>query len=310
MTKILISGGAGFVGSHLVNELVNRGHDVMVLDDLSAGCKQNINPKAVFWQADITKINNPTIFNKFDVIFHLAAKPFSKSKHDWFSESHSIVQTNTFGTYNLLRLMKPETHFIAISSASVYGEGHKFFETNPYNPISAYGYSKTTMEHLILQSPRKNVTIVRPGTIIGTNGRCFPNRLIWSAIHGMLTTIFKNGTAVRDTIDARDVAKALSLIMDTKSYGIFNLGAENELSGTELVAAFKPIAETHNIPFIAHFLTESPSDFVVHSSLCSHKIQQALNWKPEHSLTDSLETITDHYLHSEFTREPPSWESI
>lgn len=143
--QCLVTGGAGFVGSHLSKALVDLGHTVTILDNFSAGRKQNIKNLIVNVQRqNVFKVT--TGIDKYDTIFHLAAKPFSKAKTDWFSESNSIFQSNVVGTHNILRLMNPGSHFILASSASVYGSGQCLTEELPYNPISAYGYSKTLAE--------------------------------------------------------------------------------------------------------------------------------------------------------------------
>ena len=72
--KSVVTGGAGFIGSHIVNKLVDDGHEVRVIDNLSTGKEENINPKVTFWKRDITLINNWLMFRDVDVVFHLAAK--------------------------------------------------------------------------------------------------------------------------------------------------------------------------------------------------------------------------------------------
>jgi UDP-glucose 4-epimerase len=269
MNNVLISGGAGFVGSHLAEALLNLGHSVAILDNFSTGNIRNIkNTTAKVRQADILKQTEKSGIDKYDTIFHLAAKPFSKAKEDWFSESHGIFQTNVVGTHNILRLMNPKCHFIAASSASVYGEGCNLLETSPYNPKSAYGYSKTIMEQTIKYSG-KNYTIVRPGTIIGPRGRCFPNRLVWTAIHNQPCQLFDKGEVLRDLIDVRDVVSALIRIMSSKTYGIFNLGSNTEISGFDLAKTFISIAKHFNLKPTAVPTSFVPSDFVRESTLNS-----------------------------------------
>lgn len=306
--SVLVTGGAGFVGSHLSEKLVKLGHSVTIIDNYSTGRLQNIKGiNAKIQHKNILKLTYG--IDKYDVIFHLAAKPFSKAKKDWFSESYPIFQTNVAGTYNILRLTKPDCHFIFTSSASVYGEGCKLAETTPYNPKSAYGYSKILAEQIIINSPRK-YTILRPGTIIGPRGRCFPNRVMWSLVYGKQCDFFKNGNVVRDIIDVRDVVTALVNIMDKKLLGMFNLGANTEITGNQLVFHTKQLAEKNYLNFTYKLTPDAPQDFVVKSTLNSNKLQTNLNWKPIFTLHESLKTIFDYYRHNPEASEPPSWGDL
>jgi len=306
--NILITGGAGFVGSHLAEALLKLEHNVIAIDNYSTGSYQNIKHLSLpVRNKDICKFDSD--LTQFDTVFHLAAQPFSKAKTNWFSESNSIFQTNVYGTYNILKHISPTCHFIAASSASVYGEGTKLFETLLYNPLSAYGYSKTLMEQVIINSPHHNYTILRPGTIIGPRGRCFPNRLIWTSIHNKPCELFDNGNITRDIIDVRDVVAALIRIMDTKTYGIFNLGTNTSITGLQLKETYKPVATTFNLFPQITTTPFTPKDFVKNSTLNSNKLYTTLNWRPIHNLTDSLTKITDDYLLNK-TREPKSWESL
>ena len=314
--KILISGGAGFVGSHLAENLVNLGHDVTVIDNFSTGSKENIKflnlqivDKNILELVDYGYFSDG--IDKFDVVFHLAAQPFSKAQNDWFTESKSIFDTNVSGSHNLLRLISPNCHFIAASSASVYGEGQRLTEPTLYNPKSAYGYTKMIMERVIKGSPRcAHSTIVRPGTIIGPRGRCFPNRLIWTLLHNEPCTFFNNGHVLRDIIDVQDVAFALIEIMNQKLYGTFNLGSNTEISGLELNKEVSDIASKNNIFFNGNLVDFTPSDFVTCSTLNSNKLFTSLRWRPQYTLQMSLSKIFDYYKSHSDAKQPISWDSL
>ena len=310
--QCLITGGAGFLGSHLAEALFKLGHSVTIIDNYSTGRFENIknlNLKIIDRIQDINKLDSADRVDEYDTIFHLAAQPFSKAKQDWFAESKQIFDTNVCGTHNILRLTSTKTHFIATSSAAVYGEGQYLSEGTLYNPKSAYGYSKMIMEDLIIHSPRWLYTILRPGTIIGPRGRCFPNRLIWTSIHNQPCQLFDNGNILRDLIDVRDVVNALITIMDKKTYGLYNLGSNSEISGFDLAKTFIPIAKSFNLTPTAQPTSFVPSDFVKVSTLNSNKLYRALHWKPEHSLSDSLEEITKYYLNAS-SIEPAGWDSL
>lgn len=309
--KVLITGGAGFVGSWLSRGLTVLGHNVTILDNFSTGriefLKDAIENGAEAVEEDI--LNFRPGIDKYNVVFHLAAKPFSKATKDWFAESLPVFHTNATGTYNVLRRTNPSCHFILVSSASVYGEGRGLVETDPYNPLSAYGYSKTVAEQITVNSPR-HCTIVRPGTIIGPRGRCFPNRLMWLIVHNEQCTFFKNGKVLRDIIDVRDIASALIKIMEQKLLGIYNLGTNTEIRGSQLSSKAKQVAKNNKLTFNFNMSHFAPEDFVVESTLNSNKLYAALNWKPRLNLLDSLETILNYYLHDHKATEPPSWDVL
>ena len=314
MTNILITGGAGFVGSHLAENLVNLGHNVTVIDNFSTGSKENIkflNLQII--NKDILELVDYGYFSdkidKFDVVFHLAAQPFSKAQNNWFTESKSIFDTNVSGTHNLLRLINPNCHFIVASSASVYGEGRQICETQYYNPKSAYGYSKTIMEQVIKYSGRQ-YTIVRPGTIIGPRGRCFPNRVIWSLLYNKPCTFFNNGQVLRDIIDVQDVVLTFIEIMNQKLFGTFNLGSNTEISGLDLKNEVAQLVEENEILFKGNLVDFIPEDFVCCSTLNSNKLFSSLNWKPKYTLSESLLKIFDYYKNYQDIKAPPSWDSL
>ena len=147
--KCLVTGGAGFIGSNLVDRLINDGHEVIIFDNLSTGKKENINPKAKFFWVDIShqshfedkNINN--FINKVDVIFHLAAKARVQPSID---DPISFNKVNVNGTLNLLNFAVKNNikRFVFSSSSSVYGNTDTFPtpENSSLNPMSPYALQK------------------------------------------------------------------------------------------------------------------------------------------------------------------------
>ena len=292
----------------MAKKLIEQKHQVTILDNFSTGRIKNIENISVQVQhKNVLKVTSG--IDKFDVVFHLAAKPFSKANINWFDESNSIFQTNVVGTYNILRLINQNCHFIFTSSASVYGEGRRLEEESPYRPLSAYGYSKMMAEQIIINSPRI-YTIVRPATIIGPRGRCFPNRVMWSIVKNNPCKFFKNGQVLRDIIDVNDVTSALTEIMNQKVLGIFNLGTNTEILGVELGNVASKIANEWGMKLKTQFTSFVPSDFVTKSTLNSTKLHTTLKWQPEYNLYRSLSTIFDYYHFNSNIKEPPSWDSL
>ncbi len=142
--KCLVTGGAGFIGSHLVDRLINDGHEVVVLDDLSTGNYDNINKKALFWTIDVYYYESmKSIFDGVDVVFHTAAKARVQPS---IKDPISFNKTNVDGTLNLLKLCVDNKvkRFVFSSSSSVYGEVKKLptKENHDLNPMSPYALQK------------------------------------------------------------------------------------------------------------------------------------------------------------------------
>ena len=146
MKKAIVTGGAGFIGSNLVDRLINMGIEVLIIDDLSTGKKENINPKATFYNLDISKASTTrlqTIMDNVDIVFHTAAKARVQPSID---DPISFDEVNVKGTLNvLLASHKAGVKRVVYSaSSSAYGNATKFPtpEEHPTNPLSPYGLQK------------------------------------------------------------------------------------------------------------------------------------------------------------------------
>lgn len=315
--KSLVTGGAGFIGSHLVEELVQEGHDVSVIDDLSTGKLLNLNSiygsklkdrKINFLQWRVQNYTEIQELETFDRIYHLAARPWSK-QGDWVQKSKTFY-SNTVGTFNILKLVKKDSLFIFTSTANVYGHGTKFKESSPLNIISHYGFTKAIAENIIKYSDIPYV-IFRPGTVIGPRGRCFPNRLVWCAVNNTPVEIFNNGDTLRDIIDVRDIVSAL-LITDKLPQGIYNLGTNKEIDGVELVSLVSDIAKERGFKLNYKYTSFMPEGYVAYSTLetcLDDNLWKLKTWAPRYSLEESIKTLFDYY-EQEDSFEPPSWENL
>src|SRR5574341_55980 len=151
--RILVTGGAGFIGSHLVDRLIQEGHEVSIVDDLSTGKKKNVNPKAAFYKLDILSPKVERVFKKErpEALFHHAAQmDVRRSVKDPIFDG----QVNILGTLNLLeQAVKAGTKRVifASSGGAVYGDQERFpaGEDHPARPISPYGISKLAGEHYL-----------------------------------------------------------------------------------------------------------------------------------------------------------------
>lgn len=300
-----VTGGAGFVGSHLVEYLLNKGNKVTVIDDFSSGRIENVpihkNSRIINW--DISKPFSKRIKKLLlsaDVVYHLAAKPLSIDTTE--EEERKMYETNVTGTYNLVKSISKITKIVFVSTANVYSEGRKILVSDPFNITSAYGYTKAIAERIVEVSKRP-YKIFRPGTIVGTRGRCFPNRLVWCAVNNKPTQIFSNGDTRRDIVDVRDLVRFLvdyTIYLGAKN--ISNLGAHNETSGSALVELVSRIGKKRGYKLKTEFIQTKPESFVLESTLTTDSI-----FVPKYTLQETIETLFDYYSLGGI--EPPSWES-
>lgn len=228
--KILIIGGAGFIGSHLVDRLIKEGYKVIVIDNLSEGKKENINPKSIFYKANINNLEKILpLFKGIDYVFHLAAQPKVQYSIENPIETHKI---NVDGTLNVLyaSCKNKVKRVIFSSSAAVYGKQKTlpFKETMIPNPLSFYGLHKLIGEQYSkLFSSLYNLETVSLryfnvyGTRINPEGpyALVIGRFLKLKKEGKPLTIYGDGKQTRDFIYVDDVVEANILAMKSKKVG-------------------------------------------------------------------------------------------
>jgi len=220
--KVLVTGGAGFIGSHIVDLLIDNNYKVVIVDDLSSGREENVNKKARFYKLDISDQNGlAEVFKqeKPDYVCHEAAQ-ISVS----FSVRHPLfdVQTNILGSLNLLQccLMNHQVKGIVFASSggTIYGEPEHFpiTEDYPFRPQSPYGISKVAVEHY-LDFYQKNYYLpyvaLRYGNVYGPRQDPYGEAgviaiFIEKMLKGEIPTINGDGEYIRDYIYVEDVARA------------------------------------------------------------------------------------------------------
>lgn len=284
MQKVVVTGGAGFIGSHLVDELIKQGIEVTILDNLSTGKKQNINPKAEFIDCDIFKDTwGDLIFllNGADTIFHLAAKT---TVQESIKEPSLYNNVNVVGTLNLLEAaaaMKVK-RFIFSSSSSVYGNAKvPTSENHPLNPISPYALNKLVGEQYCkLYSEIYNIDTVclRYFNVYGDRMNNEGYKLVFpifkeQILNNKPLTINNDGKQRRDFIHVDDVVRANILVAKHKNNfngDIYNVGngksySINEVAdmfggkkqyGNKVIEPFETLAETAKIDLDLNFQTK------------------------------------------------------
>lgn len=243
--KILVTGGAGFIGSHLVDKLIERGNEVVIIDDLSSGKEKNINPKAIVYEIDICSERVQDIFAREEpeAVFHLAAqtsvdKSLNNPAHD--------AKVNISGTVNLLKNSQKHKvgQFIFVSSAAVYGEPSDFPVKESFflKPISPYGLSKKVAEEYVTffgNNYSLPYTILRYGNVYGprqdpTGEAGVIAIFISKMLQDKQVIIYGGGEQIRDFIYVDDVAKASILALDKGRNGVFNIASGIEVSINDL----------------------------------------------------------------------------
>lgn len=282
--KILVTGGAGFIGSHLVDELIKKQHQITVIDNLSTGKKENLNPKAKFFKKDIRNFKSILpYFKGIDFVFHLAALPRVQ-----YSIENPIKTTeiNVLGTLNVLeasRLAKVK-RVIYGSSSSIYGNQKKypFKEEMRANPLSPYGLQKYIGE-LFCQIYS---TLYDLETVCLRYFNAYGPRASTEGAYALVTAIFLklkkegkpltitgNGKQSRDFTHVYDIVRANILALKSKKVGkgeIINIGSGRDYTINQVAKIFAgPIVQI--APRI------EPRKTLADIS----KAKKLLGWKPE-----------------------------
>ncbi|WP_425082456.1 NAD-dependent epimerase/dehydratase family protein [Ruegeria arenilitoris] len=236
MARYLVTGGAGFIGSHLADHLVEAGHDVVVLDNLSTGARFNLPPQVDLIQGDIADFENlPALIARVDGCFHLAAIASVQQYQDGWAKAAKV---NFYGSVRVLEAAaRANVPVVYASSAAIYGDNpHRpLIETATSHPISGYGADKLAMEHhaeALKAAIGLRATGLRffnvygprqvPGSPYSGVISIFLNRLA----SGQPITVFGDGEQARDFVYVSDVAGALMRAMSwtaAGNCGVFNI---------------------------------------------------------------------------------------
>ncbi|PUU88643.1 UDP-glucose 4-epimerase [Halanaerobium congolense] len=300
--EVLVTGGAGFIGSNIVDGLIEEDHKVIVVDNLSSGKEENLNEKAEFYELDIRDQDLKKVFeeNNISHVIHHAAQ---------IDVQHSIkdplfdAQYNILGTINLLEIVKEYEveKIIYASSAAVYGEPDYLpvDEEHPIKAMSPYGISKHTPEHYIkMYNELYNLkyTIFRYSNVYGP--RQDPKGeggVVSIFVDKMLAeerpVIFGDGQQTRDFIHVYDIVKANLLALE-KGYNILvNISTESRDSVNDLVNYLNEI-----LPYSLEAINEEArKGDILHSSLANGKAKELLGWIPDYDLRAGLEQTVEYY---------------
>ncbi|MCF6157363.1 MAG: NAD-dependent epimerase/dehydratase family protein [wastewater metagenome] len=303
--KILVTGGAGFIASHLVDRLITEGHHVIVIDNLSAGRRENVHPKALFYKIDICDAAAlEEVFRREtpDIINHHAAHVNVRKSVEMPVYDASI---NILGSLNLCELWRKYQvkKFIYVSTGgAVYGEPKSLpvKETNPIEPLSQYGVSKHTVEHYLSIFHKLyglHFTILRYPNVYGPrqspHGEAGVVAIFSELIlKNMSPTIFGDGTKTRDYVFVDDIVTANLAVMDDRGNGeVYNLGWGKEISDLDVFYAVRRALKSNIEPI---FGQKRPGE-IDHISLDSTKAAKELNWKPKIHFEEGVQVATEYY---------------
>lgn len=301
-SKVLVTGGAGFIGSHQVDALVAAGYNVVVVDDLSSGKKENINPKAKLIEMDIRDEKLTQVFaeERPDYVFHFAAQiSVNRSLEDPMFDA----DINIIGGLNLLEACvahKVKKIMFSSTGGALYGEAEEVPtpEHAPTVPISPYGIAKLSLENYIrffYEQFGLEFGIMRYANVYGprqdSKGEAgviaiFTEKLMNQEqpyIHG-------DGHQTRDYVFVADVVQANMIVFESEAVGTYNVGTSRQTTVNEI---FNLIKNHLGSPFVERYSEGFPGQEV--SCLSNAKLQADFGWLPDLDIKSGIEQTVDWF---------------
>ncbi|WP_273366864.1 NAD-dependent epimerase/dehydratase family protein [Alicyclobacillus herbarius] len=300
--KVLVTGGAGFIGSNVVDALLKAGHAVVVLDNLSTGRTEHLSDGVEFYQADLVTDDLTAILKRESpqVVIHHAAQisvPLSMDNPVF------DAKVNVLGTLRLLEACSEAgvEKLIYASSAAIYGnpEYLPVDEQHPIRPISPYGASKYTPElyiRLWAETSGLRYTILRYANVYGMRQDPKGEGGVVSVfvdvlLSGRRPVIFGDGEQTRDFIFVKDVAAANVAALTRGDGGTFNISRCERVSINQLLHT---MGQVLGRPVEADYGPPRPGD-ILHSSLANQAARKGLGWEPQYTLEAGLTETFAYY---------------
>ena len=323
MKKVLVTGGAGYIGSHAVVELLDSGYEVIVLDNLENGFRDSVDERAKFYLADVRDIFSfEKIFeeNKIDVVMHFAG--YIKVGESSILPNKYYLN-NTYGVMNLIEAMNKYNvkNIIFSSTAATYGEvkGDALVtEEYPQNPINPYGMSKLMAEKIIFDAAKSygiNYSIFRYFNVGGAHEK-YPIGQKGEGVTALIAILLqvakgereklevygndyptKDGTGIRDYIHVVDLVRAHVLAiksLEKNISGVYNLGNGTGFTVLEMLEDARKVTG-HKIPTTFGPRRAGDPASVVASSA---KAREVLGWKPEYTDVSKIISTAWNFMQS------------
>jgi len=313
MSHVLVTGGAGFLGSHLCEKLVSDGHEVICLDNFGSGQKKNIEhlldePNFELIDRDV---RTPSSLPSVDRIYHLASRA---SPEDFTEFPVKIALANTQGTRRLLDHARAcDARMVFASTSEVYGDPEEHPQKETYNGNvnirgvrGCYDESKRFGETLTVAYNRRYDLGVRTVRIFNTygprmrpdDGRVIPN-FITQALRGDDLTVYGDGQQTRSFCYVDDLIRGIVTLMraDERKYDVYNLGKENERTILELAEEVLEATDTGST--ITH--EPLPEDDPSRRKPDITRAKEDLGWAPNVNLREGLERTVEHFESSLFS---------
>jgi len=301
--NILVSGGGGFIGSHIADEYISLGHNVVIIDNLSAGFEEFVNPKAKFYNADIRdeKVGKIISENKIDVINHHAAKiNLRQSVLDPVSDA----EINILGAVNLFQKgfeAGIKKIIFASSGGAIYGEEESLpiSEEQPTGPKSPYGINKLAVEKYLYYYKTVHgldYTALRYANAYGPRQSTSGESGVIAILSDMLLkgkqfVINGDGKQTRDYVYISDIVKANVLALGKSKFDVYNIGRGKE---TTVNYIFKKLNEIAGTSFKEN---HGPAKIGEQrrSALSYKRIENSLGWKPETGIDEGLKLTFEFF---------------
>lgn len=303
---VLVTGGAGFIGSHMVRRLLKEGYSITVLDNLSTGLKENIPQNVLFIQGDTSNVKDveKAFERKLDIVFHIAG---CASTINSFTDPFSDIRANFIGTANIVKKCVDTgvNRLLFASSMTVYGQVLTLpvNEEDTTRPISYYGITKYAAERFAHAtgmrtdvSEKLQVTSFRMFNVYG------PRQSLTNPYQGVMAifignvlrnepiTIFGDGLQSRDFVYIDDVVDAwVNSIENEKTYGeVFNVGFGEDRSINDLTATIMKTLNKNPSEYPIKRKEQRPGD-QRHMRADISKLKNAIHWNPKYNLQKGLE---------------------
>jgi UDP-glucose 4-epimerase len=281
--RILVTGGAGFIGTQLVNKLIEMKHEVVVLDNFSVGKRENVNSKAAIIEGDIKDpFDVAKAMKGCSAVFHLAAISDVRS-----SDDDTVYQTNFLASKHVFDAAAAKNmRIIFTSSAAVYGNAElPHGEKTQCKPISQYGKSKLLAERYLMQKS-SSYFVVRLFNVYGPNGKSAINKFCRKMTNYQDVDVYGNGMQTRDYVYITDVVDALTFGLENT--GLYNVGTGRDIAVTSLIGMIENITRCKpnikNTPAAAGEIGRSRADITEIGKI---------GWMPQVALEDGVKMILD-----------------